>query len=236
MHCSSNVLSIPSEKQCLGWDGYRVRYNNPQWTSFLWVLCIVHLLIKHPCRKQCVDWNCYSICHNYPHSTVVAGHWFLCNIYTWVYDIQWWEPSHHAMIQISNFGEGGIIFMFYARGHMILCFVGSIKLYILKRKFMNFKHFKKIQNGSWIVYKNVRNPMVKTVFKLMFHWRIIAEKWKRLDWVACVQGVRLYPVRCPSRGEVLMYLYNLIQRPHGAVGVVGGALATQDGNGYVPDG
>jgi hypothetical protein len=49
--------------------------------------------------------------------------------------------------------------------------------------------------------------------------------------------VRLYPVRCPSRGDVLMYLclcvpvsmrYDtiLFKGPHGAVGVVGGALAT----------
>jgi hypothetical protein len=210
----------------------------PRWTSFFCgFYALFYLLIKHPCRKQCVDWDCYSVCYNNPHSTVVTGRWFLCSIYTRVHDIQWWEPSHHAMIQISNFREE-IISMFYARGHVILCFVGSIKLYTLKSKFMNFKHFKKIKmdHESYIKMSGVQ------WWKSFLNWCFVEElsQKNRKDWIglhACrvsvcirwdgpcqvVSSEMSISWRCPN---VFMFMCTGFYALRYKVGVVGGALAT----------
>jgi hypothetical protein len=90
------------------------------------------------------------------------------------------------------FGQNEIVFMFLSSTHEIVCLEGSV-LYVsmhidkwfyasnqLSRamvQILNFKFFQKyIHNWSWIVHKNVRSSMVKTVLQSETSLRNYREK------------------------------------------------------------
>jgi hypothetical protein len=62
----------------------------------------------------------------------------------------------------------------------------------LNFKFMNFNFFfKKFHSGSWIVHKNVKSWMVKTVFKLDASLRNYNKKMKEIRLDACMHASAL---------------------------------------------
>jgi hypothetical protein len=111
------------------------------------------------------------------------------------------DSMHSIGIQVSwfkfqIFGQDEIVSMFLISTHKIVCLDGNV-LYVSMHldkwfyasnqpsrvmiQISNFKIFQKyIHNGSWIVHKNVRSSMVKTVLESEASLRNYREKMKEI--------------------------------------------------------
>jgi hypothetical protein len=78
--------------------------------------------------------------------------------------------------------------LFYASWQLILCIQSAITCHDSNFKFIIFFYFLNIHNWSWIVHKNVRSPMVKTIFELDASSRNYRKKMKEIRMDGCMHA------------------------------------------------
>ena len=162
----------------------------------LHILCNVPILIIHPHSGKydvgggnhgCIRWNVISWRYFYAVTKLIFIH-PTTNFYA--------TSAPKTFLRILS-----IDFM-----HPISHHVPWLKFQIYEFYFFFQKN---IHNGSWIVHKNIRSSLVKTIFESDASLRNYNEKTKEiiLDvcMLACVSSVRLCQVEHLAREEVSMW-------------------------------